>query len=61
MEQPVDIRELNARIERESSFVDTLIMGMNKVIVGQKHLIEFFANWFVGRWAYIGRRCSWTC
>ncbi|HOO18768.1 MAG: MoxR family ATPase [Paludibacteraceae bacterium] len=40
MEQPVDIRELNARIERESSFVDALIMGMNKVIVGQKHLIE---------------------
>lgn len=36
----VDIRELNERIERESQFVDVLTMGMNKVIVGQKHLIE---------------------
>jgi MoxR-like ATPase len=27
-------------IERESSFVDALTMGMNHVIVGQKHLIE---------------------
>ncbi len=39
MEQ-VDIRELQERIERESSFVDALQMGMNQVIVGQKHLIE---------------------
>ena len=36
----VDIRELQERIERESSFVDTLTMGMNQVIVGQKHLVE---------------------
>ena len=36
----VDIRELNEKIERQSSFVDTLTMGMNKSIVGQKHLIE---------------------
>ncbi|KAB2826702.1 MAG: MoxR family ATPase [Paludibacter sp.] len=40
MEQSVDIRELNEKIERQSSFVDTLIMGMDKVIVGQKHLVE---------------------
>ncbi len=40
MEQAVDIRELNEKIERQSSFVDTLIMGMDKVIVGQKHLVE---------------------
>ena len=39
MEQ-IDIRELQERIERESSFVDALQMGMNQVIVGQKHLIE---------------------
>ncbi len=38
--QTVDIRELQERIERESSFVDALQMGMNQVIVGQKHLIE---------------------
>lgn len=40
MEQSVDIRELNEKIERQSSFVDALIMGMDKVIVGQKHLVE---------------------
>ena len=36
----VDIKELNARIERESAFVDTLERGMSQVIVGQKHLVE---------------------
>ena len=40
MGQVVDIRELNERIERQSSFVDALMMGMNRVIVGQKHLVE---------------------
>ncbi|MCL2597855.1 MAG: AAA family ATPase [Paludibacter sp.] len=40
MEQSVDIREINELIERKSAFVDVLTMGMNKVIVGQKHLIE---------------------
>ncbi|MDP2890242.1 MAG: AAA family ATPase, partial [Bacteroidota bacterium] len=40
MNQEVDIRELNERIQRESSFVDIISMEMNKVIVGQKHLIE---------------------
>ncbi len=36
----IDIRSLNEKIERESSFVDMLVMGMNKSIVGQKHLVE---------------------
>ena len=40
METAIDIRELQERIERESSFVDTLTLGMNQVIVGQKHLVE---------------------
>lgn len=40
MEQAVDIRELNERIRLESQFVDLLTMEMNKVIVGQKHLVE---------------------
>ncbi len=40
MNNSVDIRELQERIERESSFVDALTMGMNQVIVGQKHLVE---------------------
>ncbi len=40
MEQSVDIRELNERIQKESSFVDLITLEMNKVIVGQKHLVE---------------------
>ena len=40
MNQSVDIRELNERIEKQSAFVDALVMGINKVIVGQKHLID---------------------
>ncbi len=40
MNQAVDIRELNERIQRESSFVDLISLEMNKVIVGQKHLVE---------------------
>ena len=40
MNQTVDIRELNERIENNSSFVNMITMGMNQVIVGQKHLIE---------------------
>jgi len=35
-----DIKELNERIEKESSFVDLLTMEMNKVIIGQKQMIE---------------------
>ncbi|MFW6370290.1 MAG: AAA family ATPase [Bacteroidota bacterium] len=40
MIQSVDIKELNERIQRESSFVDMVTLEMNKVIVGQKHLVE---------------------
>lgn len=40
MNQSIDIRELNEKIEKQSAFVDALIMGMDKVIVGQKHLVE---------------------
>jgi MoxR-like ATPase len=35
-----DIKTLNEKIEKESQFVDILTMEMNKVIVGQKHLVE---------------------
>ncbi len=40
MDNQVDIRELNERIERESSFVELLNMEMKKVIIGQKHLLD---------------------
>lgn len=40
MSETVDIKELNERIQRQSAFVDAITMGMDKVIVGQKHLVE---------------------
>ncbi|MBI5010159.1 MAG: AAA family ATPase [Bacteroidia bacterium] len=40
MEQTADIRILNEKIEKESSFVEMIRMEMNKVIVGQKHLTD---------------------
>ena len=40
MAETIDIRELNERIERQSSFVTNLTTGMDQVIVGQKHLVE---------------------
>jgi len=40
MEQTSDIRLLNEKIEKESAFVDIIRMEMNKVIVGQKHLVD---------------------
>ena len=36
----IDIRAINEKIERESAFVDLLTMEMNKVIIGQKYMIE---------------------
>ena len=36
----LDIRAINEKIERESAFIDLLLMEMNKVIVGQKHMTE---------------------
>ncbi|KAA6347804.1 ATPase RavA [termite gut metagenome] len=40
MAESIDIRELNERIERQSTFVINLTKGMDQIIVGQKHLIE---------------------
>jgi MoxR-like ATPase len=40
MNETVDVKELNDRIEKESSFVDMIKMEMGKVIVGQKHLVD---------------------
>ncbi|SFN67186.1 ATPase family associated with various cellular activities (AAA) [Salegentibacter flavus] len=39
-EASVDISNLNEKIERESAFVDILTTEMNKVIVGQKDMVE---------------------
>lgn len=35
-----DIKELNERIQRESAFVDMITHEMDKVIVGQKYMVE---------------------
>ena len=40
MSQTVDIRELNELIASKSSFVNMITMGMDQVIVGQKHLVD---------------------
>lgn len=36
----VDIKELNDRIQHESAFVELLTLEMDKVIVGQKQMVE---------------------
>ena len=38
--ETVNIKELNEKIQRVSAFVDMVTMEMNKVIVGQKQLVE---------------------
>ncbi len=40
MSRTVDIRELNELIASKSSFVNMITMGMDRVIVGQKHLVD---------------------
>ncbi|MSQ45531.1 MAG: AAA family ATPase [Ignavibacteria bacterium] len=36
----IDIKQLNEKVQLESSFVDLLLMETNKVIVGQKQMME---------------------
>lgn len=36
----IDIGAVNEKIARESAFIDLLVLEMNKVIVGQKHMVE---------------------
>jgi MoxR-like ATPase len=36
----IDIRAINEKIEKESAFVDLLLIEMNKVIVGQRRMME---------------------
>ena len=53
MEQPditLDIGALNEKIEKESAFIDILSMEMNKVIVGQKHMVERLLIGLLGGW-----------
>ena len=36
----VNIKSINEKIEKESAFVDLLTMEINKVIIGQKYMVE---------------------
>lgn len=36
----IDIKTINEKIEKESAFIDLLMLEINKVIVGQKHMVE---------------------
>ena len=45
----VDIKTINEKIEKESAFVDLLTMEINKVIVGQKHMVERLLIGLLGR------------
>lgn len=45
----IDIGALNEKIEKESAFVDILTLEMNKVIVGQKHMVERLLIGLLGR------------
>jgi MoxR-like ATPase len=38
--QSLDIRELNERIQKESSFIELIHLEMDKVLVGQKYMLE---------------------
>ena len=40
MEKKVDIKKINEKIEKESAFIDLLRSEMNKVIVGQKNMVD---------------------
>ena len=40
MAESIDIRELNILIEQQSAFVTNIVTGMNRVIIGQRHLID---------------------
>ncbi len=45
----IDIKSINEKIEKESAFVDLLMMEMGKVIVGQKHMVERLLIGLLGR------------
>ena len=40
MEAAIDIRELNEKIEKESAFIELLNREMDKVIIGQRYMID---------------------
>ena len=45
----IDINAINEKIEKESAFIDLLTLEMNKVIVGQKDMVERLLIGLLGR------------
>lgn len=45
----IDMNAMNEKIARESAFIDLLVFEMNKVIVGQEHMIERLLIGLLGR------------
>ena len=45
----VDISQINEKIERESVFIDALTNEMNKIIVGQKHMVNALLIGLLGK------------
>jgi MoxR-like ATPase len=52
MNKEIDIKEINEIIEKESAFIDILLLEINKVIVGQKHMIERLLIGLLGQGTY---------
>ena len=49
MKKPVDIKAINEKIEKESAFVDLLTLEINKVIIGQREMVERLLIGLLGR------------
>ena len=45
----VEISKINEKIEKESAFIDVLTAEMNKVIVGQKHMVNALLIGLLGK------------
>ena len=49
MNNTVEIKAINEKIEKESAFVDLLTLEINKVIIGQKEMVERLLIGLLGR------------
>ena len=60
MENKINIKEINEKIEKESAFIDLLLFELNKVIVGQKPMIERLLIGLLGKGHILLRGCAWA-
>src|SRR5690554_7261628 len=49
IQSTIDIGALNEKIQQESAFIDVLSFEMNKVLIGQKHMVERLLIGLLGR------------